>query len=116
MRNEGARCLTKSGIKLEVFHEARSPDDQEIAAKRQKISEEVKQNIAKTQEKQKAYYDRKHGAGASCEVERLQQKKGKRWLPGFQVEGSLHNCGLPWQGTVSPQGSEWGKGMHLVLM
>ena len=87
--------LKKSGIKLEVFHEARSPDDQEIAAKRQKISEEVKQNIAKAQEKQKAYYDRKHGAGASCEVEDFNRKKRRggcldfRWKGPYTIVASL---------------------------
>ena len=53
---------------------------------------------------------------ALVKLKDFNRKKEKRWLPGFQVDGSLHNCGLPWQGAVSPQGSEWGKGMHLVLM
>ena len=61
--------------KLEVHGEARSPDAEERAAKRQKISKAVKHNIEKAQEKQKAYYDRKHGAGACYQVGALVKMK-----------------------------------------
>ena len=45
--------------KMEAHTQTRSLDAKERAAKQQKISEAVKQNIEKAQEKQKAYYDRK---------------------------------------------------------
>ena len=79
--------------KVEVHGEARSPDAKERAAKRQKISEAVKHNIEKAQQKQ--------------------QKKEKRWLPRFSMEDSLHDYCLPWQRIVSPERIEWRDGMHL---
>ena len=61
--------------KLEEYANLRSPDAEERDAKRRKIEEAVKENIEQAQQKQKAYYDRKHGAGASYQVGALVKLK-----------------------------------------
>ena len=67
----------------------------------------MKHNIENVQQKQKAYYDRKHGAGACYQVGALvkmkdfNRKKEKRWLPRFSMEGSLHNYGLTWKDCIA---------------
>ena len=51
---------------IKQLEEAKEPDEKESKAKRQKMEENVKANIAKTQMKQKLHYDRMHGAGDFC--------------------------------------------------
>ena len=61
------------------------------------VEEAVKENIEKAQQKQKAHYDRKHGACAFYQVGALVKMKDlseKRWLSGLPMEGSLHNSFL----------------------
>ena len=79
----------------------RSPDSDERDAKRRKIEEAVKKNIEQVQQKQKTYYDRKHGAGASYQVGALvklkdfNRKKRKggcldfRWKGPYTITASL---------------------------
>lgn len=61
--------------KLEEYANLRSPNAEERDAKRRKIEEAVKENIGQAQQKQKLYYDRKHGAGASYQVGALVKLK-----------------------------------------
>lgn len=87
--------------KLEAYTNLRNPDSEERDAKRQKIEEAVKENIEQAQQKQKAYYDRKHGAGASYQVGALvklkdfNRKKRKggcldfRWKGPYTITASL---------------------------
>lgn len=92
---------TDTDQKLEAYTNLRSPDSEERDAKRRKIEEAVKENIEQAQQKQKAYYDRKHGAGASYQVGALvklkdfNRKKRKggcldfRWKGPYTITASL---------------------------
>lgn len=87
--------------KLEEYTNLRSPDAEERGAKRRKIEEAVKENIEQAQQKQKSYYDRKHGASASHQVGTLvklkdfNRKKRKggcldfRWKGPYTITASL---------------------------
>ena len=87
--------------KLEEYANLRSPNAEERDAKRRKIEEAVKENIGQAQQKQKLYYDRKHGAGASYQVGALvklkdfNRKKRKggcldfRWKGPYTITASL---------------------------
>ena len=103
--------------KVEIYAEMESPAAEERSVKRRKIDEAVKENIYKAQQKQKAYYDRKHGAGACYHVGALvkmkdfNRKKEERWLFGFPVEGSIHNYSLPWQRIILFERAKWRKGI-----
>ena len=86
---------------LIMYANLRSPDAEERDAKRRKIEEAVKENIEQAQQKQKAYYYRKHGAGASYQVGGLvklkdfNRKKRKggcldfRWKGPYTITASL---------------------------
>ena len=89
--------------KLEEYTNLRSPDAEERGAKRRKIEEAVKENIEQAQQKQKSYYDRKHGASASHQAGTLVKLKNfnRKKRKGFPLEGSVHHYSLPWQRIVS---------------
>ena len=92
---------TDTDQKLEAYTNLRSPDSEERDAKRRKIEEAVKENIEQAQQKQIAYYDRKHGAGDSYQVGALvklkdfNRKKRKggcldfRWKGPYTITASL---------------------------
>lgn len=68
-------CNTDNVDADRKLEEYTSPDAEERDAKRWKIEEAVKENIEQAQQKQKSYYDRKHGAGASYQVGALVKLK-----------------------------------------
>ena len=91
--------------KVEDFFAADEPDEEQIAGKREEMNALVKLNIQKAQQKQKQYYDKKHGA-ASCfttgavvlkkDFRRKKRRGGKidkRWQGPYVITAS-HGKGL----------------------
>ena len=62
---------------LQEYFDSDEPDHGERAAKRQKLNEAVKQNIEMAQQKQKMYYDTKHGAWDKHRPKFLHPRKPK---------------------------------------
>ena len=86
---------------LDDYADSTEPDDNDRKAKRQKLDESIRRNIGMAQQKQKHYYDAKHGA-ASCftvgdavlkkDFQRKKRRGGKldyRWEGPFTITASV---------------------------
>ena len=83
-------------------------DDDDRKAKRQKLDESIKNNIEIAQQKQKKYYDAKHGAatcftvGDSVLKKDFKRKKRRGGKLDYRWEGPFPNsAGLPGAGWIS---------------
>ena len=108
--------------KVKDFFAADEPDEEQIAGKREEMNALAKLNIQKAQQKQKQYYDKKHGA-ASCfttgavvlkkDFRRKKRRGGKLGNGQTLARSVCHNC-FTRQTAVSIAGSWWTKGGFLL--
>ena len=94
-------AISDPNDRLKQYENKEDPDAEEVASKRRKLEETVKNNIEMAQTKQKTYYDKRFGA-ASCfkvgskvfvkDFTRKKRKGGKldtRWLGSYIVTTAL---------------------------
>ena len=86
---------------LQEYFDSDEPDHGEWAAKRQKLNEAVKQNIEMAQQKQKMYYDTKHGAWDRHRPKFLHPRK-----PRTSVCTAIVSCQRP--------GATWSCVIHVI--
>ena len=78
---------------IEDFVDAESENSYEGVAKRRRMERDIKENIKKAQEKQKKYYDTKHGAASCFNVGSVVLKKDFR-----RTKRKGGRMDYPWQG------------------
>ena len=109
---------------LEDYADSTEPDDDDRKAERQKLDGSIRRNIGMAQQKQKQYYDAKHGA-SSCftvgdavlkkDFRRKKRRGGKldyRWEGPFVITASIGKGLFKLQGISSKQVSAYATSMH----